>query len=186
MVEEYPATPTVTGWRLKLGAALFGLSIALPVVGVSLVAAMGLSAATTAAISGAVLASAEVLGLAAVAAMGKRGFAYLKGRVFGSLKQYAPPAEVGRTRYTVGLVMFAVPILFGWISPYAGKLVPGYLGNELTFAVVGDLLLLGSLFVLGGDFWEKLRALFVHGARVSGAEAADLPAAALPVPSAPE
>jgi hypothetical protein len=25
--------------------------------------------------------------------------------------------------------------------------------------------LLISLFVLGGDFWDKLRALFVHGAR---------------------
>lgn len=172
MVEESPATPTVVGWRLKLGAALFGLSVAVPVVGLPLVAAMGLPAAKAAAISGAALVGAEALGLVAVATMGKRGFAYLKGRIFGSLKRYRPPAEVSRTRYTVGLVMFAVPILFGWISPYAGKLVPGYLGNELTFAVFGDLLLLGSLFVLGGDFWEKLRALFAHAAKVSDVETA--------------
>jgi len=28
------------------------------------------------------------------------------------------------------------------------------------------VLLVASLFVLGGDFWDKLRALFVHEARV--------------------
>ena len=32
--------------------------------------------------------------------------------------------------------------------------------------VAGDLLLLASLFVLGGDFWDKLRSLFSHGATV--------------------
>jgi hypothetical protein len=33
------------------------------------------------------------------------------------------------------------------------------------FAVAGDLLLLASLFVLGGDFWDKLKALFIYDAR---------------------
>jgi len=152
------------GWRLKLGVALFGLSIVLPVLGVPLVAAMGLSSATMATISGALLVGAEVLGIAAVAVMGKPGYAYIKSRIFGFLKQYGPPAEVSRSRYTIGLVMFAVPFIFGWLAPYAADLVPGYQGNEFTYAVVGDLLLLASLFVLGGDFWDKLRSLFIHGA----------------------
>jgi hypothetical protein len=172
MVEESAvATPPAAGWRLKLGAAIFGLSIALPVVGVPAVAAMGLSAATTATVSGATLAGSEVLGLAAVAVMGKSGFAYLKSRIFGFLKPYGPPAEVSRARYMVGLVMFAVPIAFGWLAPYAADMVPSYQGNELTFAVVGDLFLLASLFVLGGDFWDKLRALFVHDAKALFAKA---------------
>ncbi len=153
------------GWRLKLGVALFGLSIALPVLGVPLVAVMGLPAATAATISGAMLAGAEVLGIVAVAVMGKSGYAYIKNRVFGFLKQYGPPAEVSRTRYTIGLVMFAVPIVFGWLAPYAADLIPGYPGNELTYGIIGDLLLLVSLFVLGGDFWDKLRALFFQGAK---------------------
>jgi hypothetical protein len=29
-----------------------------------------------------------------------------------------------------------------------------------------DLITLTSLFVLGGDFWDKVRALFLHDARV--------------------
>ena len=154
-----------TGWRLKLGVALFGLSIAIPLLGVPLIAVVDLSTATVATVSGALLAGSEVLGIAAVAVMGKSGYAYIKNRVFGFLKQYGPPAAVSRTRYTIGIVMFAIPITFGWLSPYAADLIPVYPGNEFTFAISGDLLLLTSLFVLGGDFWDKLRALFIHAAK---------------------
>jgi hypothetical protein len=156
---------SVVGWRLKLGIGLFALSIILPLLGLPLVAFVGLSAGRVATISGALLAGAEVIGIVAVAVMGKSGYAYIKNHVFRFLKQYGPPAEVGRTRYTIGLVMFAVPFIFGWLAPYASGLVPGYPGNEFAYAFVGDVLLLSSLFVLGGDFWDKLRALFVHGAK---------------------
>jgi hypothetical protein len=165
MAEVAQANVPAAGWRLKLGVVLFGFSIVLPVLGVPLVAVMGLSAATVATVSGALLVGAEVLGLVAVAVMGKTGFAYIKNRVFGFLKQHGPPAEVSRTRYTIGLVMFAVPVVFGWLAPYAADLIPGYLGSEFTYAIVGDLLLLTSLFVLGGDFWDKVRALFIYGAK---------------------
>ena len=107
----------------------------------------------------------SMLGIVAVAVMGKPGYAYIKSRVFGFLRQYGPPAEVSRTRYRFGLVMFAVPILFGWIAPYAADLIPGYAEHAFTYAIAGDLLLLASLFVLGGDFWDKLRALFFHEAK---------------------
>ena len=165
MADVSQANVPAAGWRLKLGVALFGLSIVLPVLGVPLVAALWLSTGAVATVSGALLAGSEVLGIIAVAVMGKSGYAFIKNRLFGFLKQYGPPAEVGRTRYTIGLVMFAVPIAFGWLTPYAADLVPGYPGNEFTYAIVGDLLLLASLFVLGGDFWDKLRAMFIHGAK---------------------
>ena len=165
MAEVAQAHVPAAGWRLKLGVVLFGLSIALPVLGIPLVAAMGLSAATVTTVSGVLLVGSEVLGVVAVAVMGKSGYAFIKNRVFGFLKQFGPPAEVGRTRYTIGLVMFAVPSAFGWLTPYAADLVPGYAGNEFTYAVVGDALLLVSLFVLGGDFWDKVRALFIGGAK---------------------
>ena len=93
MTEVSQANVPMAGWRLKLGVTLFGLSIVLPVLVLTMVAATGLSAT----ISGVMLAGSEVLGIVAVA---------------------------------------------------------------------GDLLLLTSLFVLGGDFWDKLRALFIGGAKV--------------------
>jgi hypothetical protein len=43
-------------------------------------------------VSGAMLVGAKVLGIAAVAIMDKSGYAYIKNRVFGFLKQYGSPA----------------------------------------------------------------------------------------------
>jgi len=165
MAEVAKEDVEAAGWRIRLGAAMFGFSIALPVIGMPLIAAMGLPGTTVATLSGAMLVTAEVLGLASIAVMGKTGYAYIKNRIFGFLKQYGPPDEVSDTRYTIGLVMFSVPILFGWIAPYASDWIPGYSDSSLTYAIIGDLVLLISVFVLGGDFWDKLRALFVNGAR---------------------
>jgi hypothetical protein len=154
------------GWRFKVGVALFVLSIALPLVGVTLVATLGLSAQVTASVSGVLLVGAEVLGIIAVAVMGKSGYAYTKNLVFGFLKKYGPPRDVSRLRYTIGLVMFTVPILFGWVSLYTAELIPGFIHTPLPYALGGDFLLLASLFVLGGNFWDKIRALFVYDAEV--------------------
>jgi hypothetical protein len=166
MTEVSQANVPAAGWRLKLGVALFGLSIALPVLGVPLVAAMGLSTAIVATVSGAILVGAEVLGIAAVAVMGKSGYAFIKNRVFGFLKQHGPPQKVSRGRYNIGLVIFCLPLLFGWLSPYISKWVPGLLSNPLPFAIGGDILILASLLVLGGDFWDKIRSLFIHDTEV--------------------
>ena len=159
-MSEHPAG----GWRLQLGVALFMLSIVLPLVGVPVVASLGLSAGVTATVSGSLLVGAEVLGVAAVAVMGKSGYLYIKNRAFAFLKQFGPPREVSRRRYTAGLVMFCAPILFGWASPYASRWIPGIATHPLRFALGGDLLLLTSLFVLGGNFWDKIRSLFLYDA----------------------
>ena len=160
-------------WRIKLGAALFGISILLPVAGIPLVASLGLSTAMTASISGAFLVGAEVLGVCAVAVMGKSGYAFIKNRVFRFLKQYGPPRKISRGRYNIGLVIFCVPFLFGWLSPYISKLVSVLLSYPLLFAIGGDILILVSLFVLGGDFWDKVRSLLIHNAEVCFEQTSD-------------
>lgn len=165
MVDDKSANaPPPAGWQIKLGLAMLILSVVTPLALVPLVNAMDLSAPIAATVSGVILAGAEVLGLAAVAVMGKKGYEYIKSRILGFLKRYGPPEKVSRARYSIGLVMFILPILFGWLTPYAGDMIPGYTGNEIVFGVAGDAVLLASLFVLGGDFWDKVRALFVHGA----------------------
>jgi hypothetical protein len=161
-----PSEKSAAYWRLNLGAALIALSILLPVVGVPMVTVLSLSTTMTASVSGALLVGAEVLGVCAVAVMGKSGYAYLKSRVFGFLKQHGPPQKVSRGRYKIGLVIFCVPLLFGWLSPYISKWVPGLLSHPLPVAICGDALILASLLVLGGDFWDKIRSLFIHNAEV--------------------
>ena len=151
-------------WRLTVGIGIFVLSIVLPVAGIPLVAALNLSAAATASVSGVLLVGAEILGIGAIALMGKDGYAFLKNSIARFFKQYGPPQTVSKRRYTIGLILFILPLLFGWLSVYIGSWIPYYSDNPLPFAVGGDLLLLTSLFVLGGDFWDKLQALFVHDA----------------------
>jgi len=157
--------PPATTWRLKLGVGMFIMSILLPIIGVPLTARLGLSAAVTTTLSGGMLVAAEIMGLAAVAVMGKSGYIYIKNRLFGFLKQYGPPDEVSPHRYTIGLAMFCTAILFGWLSIYTREWIPGFTTNPLPYAIGGDILLLASLFVLGGNFWDKIRSLFIHSAK---------------------
>ncbi len=156
----------VLGWRLKLGVGIFVFSILLPVAGVPLVTALGLSSKTIASLSAALLMEGEILGIISLAVMGKSGYAYIKKRVFGFIKKFGPPGKVSRLRYNIGLVMFSIPILFGWVSPYLAGQIHGFLPDPLYYALGGDLLFLVGLFVLGGDFWDKIRSLFVHDSEV--------------------
>jgi hypothetical protein len=61
--------------------------------------------------------------------------------------------------------MFVAPLLYGWLAPYAPDLKAGLEMQTFPSNIVGDLVFVGSFFVLGGDFWDKVRALFIHGAK---------------------
>lgn len=61
--------------------------------------------------------------------------------------------------------MFVSPLLAGWLHPYLAGRFPTFIGLGPVFHVVGDLVFISSFFVLGGDFWDKIRALFVYEAK---------------------
>lgn len=154
----------ISSLRFKVGVGLFVFSIILPLTGVPVVAAIDLSTTTAASASALLLGLAELCGLAAVAVMGKSGYAYIKHNLSKFLKTFGPPQKVSRIRYMVGLAMFSIPLIFGWISPYLYDLFPSLAPSTFGWAIAGDILFLTSLFVLGGQFWDKLRSLFVHSA----------------------
>jgi len=108
----------------------------------------------------------ELFMLIAAAVAGKEGFSYIKSKIYGFLKKHGPPDTVSKTRYRIGLVLFLIPIIAGWLIPYFTHLIPSYEKNSSLINVVGDVVLITSLFVLGGDFWDKLRSLFIYGAKV--------------------
>jgi hypothetical protein len=151
------------GWRIKAAFVIFAASLAWPVL-LPLLPLLGASGSTVAAFTGVMVVVAELMSLAGVALAGKDGFAFIKARILGFLKSFGPPKAVGRTRYSLGLVLLALPVLYGWASPYLAHHVPGHEQHALAFALTGDALLLVSLFALGGDFWDKLRSLFLHDA----------------------
>ncbi len=109
----------------------------------------------------------DLFTILAVAVLGKDGFARLKELLFSHIKRFAPPARVSKTRYRVGLVMFFTPIIFGWAYPYLSAVVEVFQDYRIVLGVSGDALFIASFFVLGGDFWDKIRSLFVHGSSVS-------------------
>ena len=60
-------------------------------------------------------------------------------------------------------MLFILPILLGWSSFYIRNYIPGFEENIMMYGIISDLVLAISLFVLGGEFWDKLRALFIPG-----------------------
>jgi hypothetical protein len=163
--ETTTAVKAPSGWRFKIGIIIFVVGFLSPLL-IPVVAATGLPTTWKAAISGFLAVGIpEVFSLVAIAVVGKAGFKYVKEKIFAFLRKYGPPDVVSQTRYRIGLVMFLLPILFGWLAPYLSNLIPVFKTQCIAFGIVGDVLLVVSLFVLGGDFWDKLRALFIHGAK---------------------
>lgn len=156
----------VTSWQFKAGIGVFVFSILLPLGGIPLVACLHLSTAKTALLTTVFLAGGEILGIIAIALMGKAGYQILKTHVAGFFRQYGPPQTVSQLRYLIGLILFITPILFGWLAVYVSPWIPYYSDSRIFFAVTGDMLFLTSFFVLGGDFWDKIRSLFIHNAHV--------------------
>jgi hypothetical protein len=130
---------------------------------VPLVAASELSTSWKAALSGVLLLGIpEVFLLLAVAIMGKPGYEELKRRLLVVFRSIRPVGRVGLVRHRVGVAMFVLPVLVGWLHPYLVPWVSELAEYELQLAMILDATFFGSFFVLGGDFWDKLSRLFVR------------------------
>ena len=168
MTKNVATETSISKGRLYAGGVIFIAGFLSPLL-VPLITMLPLSDGWKAAISGLLLVGVpELAMLIAAAVMGKDGFNYLKQLIFGFLgKHFAPPETVSLVRYRIGLILFSIPLLFGWVVPYLAGHYPVFDEYRMIFAIIGDLLLVSSLFVLGGEFWDKLRALFIHRAKVS-------------------
>ncbi|WP_167858682.1 transporter suffix domain-containing protein [Methylobacterium nonmethylotrophicum] len=151
-----------TGWRLRLGFVLFPLAL-IPYGLLSPIVFHGLPVTTVATLVGIGVILQKVLFVSAIAVLGKPGFAFLKQRLFNRI---APQKEVGPTRYKIGLIMFCLPIVEGFLEPYAGQVAPDLVKDRFWVDALMDVMQIASVFVLGGNFWDKLRALFVRDACV--------------------
>ena len=154
------------GWRFRLGLTTLIVGWLSPLL-IPLVTRTALATEWKTIISGLLAVGIpEVFTVAAIAIMGKSGYNLIKERIFSFLKKHGPPDRVSLTRYRVGLVMFVLPVVFGWLGPYGVHRIPGYETHRLVVSVIGDVMFIASFFVLGGDFWDKVRALFIQSAKV--------------------
>jgi hypothetical protein len=152
--------------RFTLGLAFLGLSLILPLFGL-LVARLPLSLAAKATVIGLLtVGGPELCGILAVVCLGKENLLRIKDKLMALLRRLRPPSPVSRTRYRVGLVMFLLPLIPTYVMAYAPQWLPDHSSLRLYVNLAADFIFLTGLFVLGGDFWDKLRALFVFDARV--------------------
>ena len=161
----------ISGLRYRAGLTVLVLSFLSPLL-IPLVAMSGISAGLKTLISGLLAVGIPELGiLVAVAILGKPGYRQIREKIAGLMRKHGPPDTVSLVRYRIGLVMFVVPVIFAVVQPYGeyalafGPIHETWIGARLQVAIAGDVLFLASFFVLGGDFWDKIRALFIHGAK---------------------
>ncbi|EXF95743.1 hypothetical protein HK44_020215 [Pseudomonas fluorescens HK44] len=161
------------GWRFKVGIVIICLMLGSWLM-VPLAAVADVPGSKIAALTGVLFISNKILLILVIAVMGKSGFQQLKRSLFGYVAALAPSREfeVGPARHRIGLVMFCLPLISSFLEPYIDNIWPGLRPNIWQLQLLGDAMLVGSFFVLGGNFWEKVRALFIRTARVSNSSAA--------------
>ncbi len=172
-----PGSDFTRSWRYKVGLSLIILGHAALLLGL-LAPVMGLAGG---AFAGALIVGGEVVSLSSIVFLGKAGFVAIKSKVFAFLKAgYAGP--VSAARHYIGIILALtnvattyltafyawvafesstpeepLPIIFGMTFDEQGTFV-------LTLFLVGEMSFLVSIYVLGADWWERFRSVFVwHG-----------------------
>ncbi len=153
--------------KLTIGVVVLVLGFFSPLL-IPLVVASNWSIATKSIISGLLaFGIPELFMLLAIIIMGKTGYEYIKGKVGKYLKGFAPPDHVSQKRYYLGLVLFSIPIVFGILQPYLTHFIPLLKELPLWYHIGLDMIFIIGIFVLGGDFWDKLSGLFQHKAKIT-------------------
>ena len=145
---------------MVIGAIVFIVGFMAPLL-IPLVTKSDLSVAWKTTLSGLLMAGIpELFMIITIGILGKEGYQYLKGKVMLFLKKHGPPQRVSRLRYKTGLVLFSIPLLLALLFPYLEHHFNQLESIAMYIHVGGDVLLFISLIVLGGEFWDKIRALF--------------------------
>ncbi len=148
--------------RFYLGMTLLVLAFASPGFGL-VVANMDWPGTVKATVIGLLTVGVpELLGAAAATVLGKENFQRIAAWALSLLRLLRPTARVSKARYTVGLAMFVVPVIPTYVMGYAPQWLPDASAARLYVNIGADCMFIASLFVLGGDFWDKLSSLFIY------------------------
>jgi len=148
-------------WKYYLGLSLFIYSF-LPISIVAILPFMGMTLAQSGAFAVVFLVSAEIAFMTAAALLGKEFLAALKKRVVAIFKRTHVPRPVSRIRHRIGVAFLVLSTL-----PYYAALVYllffSHKETTITFLawamVAGETAFIAGLFLLGGEFWERLKHL---------------------------
>ncbi len=161
-----PITPKISRIKLIIGAVILVIGFLGPLL-IPFVVKSNLPSTTKSVLSGLLaFGIPELFMLIAVAIMGKPGYIHIKGVFLKYLRKLAPSGTVSRSQYRVGLFFFSAPLLFGFLMPYLGDHIDFFKAVPLWFHSLWDMLFIAGIFILGGDFWDKLSGLFNYDVKV--------------------
>lgn len=109
--------------------------------------------------------SAPLMKIISIATLGKASYLWINYKMHYIYHHVAKPHKVTPLRYNIGLVLFVLPFIPNYMFSLMPHLQPGSLLVRYIIIIISDVVFLSSLFVLGGDFWDKLRALFIYKAK---------------------
>lgn len=161
-------------WRYKAGLFM----IIIGNLGIVLALAMPALGAG-AGIVGAMVVGGEVISLASIAFLGKAGFMAIKSKFTGFVKStYTGP--IGKGRHYFGITLLCVHVvtlytlmLYAWDSfsmatqkipnPVVWGLDISQQANMVEWLFLsGEISFLVAIYVLGAEWWEKFRRVFVY------------------------
>jgi len=173
-----PETDFTKTWRYKVGFAMIVVGN-LGILTAMFLPVLGVGAGTV----GAMVVGGEIVSLASIVFLGKAGFKAIKSKFVGAVKaSYTKP--VGRTRHYFGIALLLTNILaiavlalytadsMGAATPHGPHPIVWGLDLEqqktLLFWVflIDPISFLLAIYVLGADWWDKFRRLFVWEAPV--------------------
>ncbi len=145
-----------TSLKCKIGIGFIVLGTILPLFGFA-VPFFGFSDSVTATIIGFfIIGGPELCVIIGVALAGKEAMHLVKKKLF---------RPAGKTRYRIGLVLLCASILSNWILAYAEvtQFFSLTLHTQLYIMAGLDIVTIFSLIILGPEFFDKFKKLFVWG-----------------------
>ena len=156
-------------WKFYLGIVLFSYSW-LPYIFVFIIEPfLGFSTTALLSISSILLISSEVAFAISIVLLGKDFVKMIKSKIKGwfSRKEEHPISKpISRLRFRIGIILFvislSIPSVFAEIVFYFNFIDIFGMNNILYALFSFDIIFISSLFILGGEFIDKLRDLFTY------------------------
>jgi hypothetical protein len=158
--------PPNPGARLYLGLAIFVLSFFMLPTGIFLQKFV-VHHALKHIVVGIFWLTAPILKISSVAILGKPSYLYIKSIFRHRIVKVIKPYHASRLRYNIGLILFCLPLIPTYIMAYAPQIFTTNFYHRIILNIAFDAIFIISLFVLGGDFWDKLKALFSFTAKAT-------------------
>jgi len=149
--------------RVKIGIGILIVSVFSPLLAL-LIPFFELPAGMSAIVVGFVAVGLpEILLLIGVALAGKEVWFAILNKLRKIAKRVLKPKPIGKFRYDFGLGMFVLSLFIPFFTAYANYLFLWRLSGHAIFYlnIVSDVLLIASFFVMGMQFLDKLRLLFI-------------------------